>query len=101
MTTDDTRPCTYRGCGKPEGDPVHPVIGERMARGRHVYRHEPSRAALAATPAAERARHAALVAAVDRMRRVLEYINDSGLLDADEWLWLDKEVRAALDGEPR
>lgn len=34
-----------------------------------------------------------------RMRRVLETIIESDLLDADEWLWLDKEVRAALAAE--
>lgn len=41
--------CTYevrwlRLCGRPPGDPIHVKETERMRRGAHVWRHDPSKA---------------------------------------------------------
>jgi hypothetical protein len=46
-------PCTFQGCGRLEGDPVHPGPDEPKGIGRHVYRHDAA-AYLAANEGADK-----------------------------------------------
>jgi hypothetical protein len=106
MTTDDTRPRTEAGrqllakVNQPFSPPIGVLLPEEVvaieaearAQGA-LHAHLVNEGDIERALDAERARHAALVAAA---RRVLEYGHIRPFADAAR-----EELRAALDGEPR